>query len=145
MAALLGATLEQAEDACRAAPDGCWIANDNAPGQVVIAGTAEGVETGSVRAKELGVKRATPLNVGGAFHTPLMRTAADALAAELTTVPLSPSVAPVVSNGDAQPYTDADGWTLRSADGSRGAHTEHTVAITANGPLVLTDRSGLEG
>ncbi|MGZ0710651.1 type I methionyl aminopeptidase (plasmid) [Coraliomargarita sp. W4R53] len=39
--------------------------------------------------------------------------------------------------------TDADGWTLRSADGSRGAHSEHTVAITADGPIVLTDRSWL--
>jgi methionyl aminopeptidase len=39
--------------------------------------------------------------------------------------------------------TDADGWTLRSADGSRGAHSEHTVAITADGPVVLTDRSFL--
>jgi methionyl aminopeptidase len=39
-----------------------------------------------------------------------------------------------------QIYTDADGWTLRSADGSRGAHMEHTVAITADGPLVLTAR-----
>ena len=115
MAALLGASLEQAEDACRGAPDGCWIANDNAPGQVVIAGTPDGIETGSARAKELGVKRATPLNVGGAFHTPLMRTAADALAAELPNVPLSPSGAPVVSNGDAQPYTDADGWRSRLA------------------------------
>jgi [acyl-carrier-protein] S-malonyltransferase len=115
MAALLGASLEQAEDACRAAPDGCWIANDNAPGQVVIAGTPDGVETGSARAKELGVKRATALNVGGAFHTPLMRTAADALAAELTNVPLSAPIAPVVSNGDAQAYTDADGWRSRLA------------------------------
>ena len=115
MAALLGASLEQAEEACRAAPDGCWIANDNAPGQVVIAGTPDGVETGSARAKELGVKRATPLNVGGAFHTPLMRTAADMLAAELPNVPLSPPVAPVVSNGDAQPYADADGWCSRLA------------------------------
>jgi methionyl aminopeptidase len=44
-----------------------------------------------------------------------------------------------------QIFTDADGWTLRSADGSRGAHMEHTVAITDDGPLVLTDRSGLEG
>ncbi len=43
-----------------------------------------------------------------------------------------------------QIYTDADGWTLRSADGSRGAHMEHTVAITKDGPLVLTDRTGLE-
>ena len=83
MAALLGATVEQAEDACAAAPDACWVANDNAPGQVVIAGTPDGVDAGSARAKELGVKRATPLNVGGAFHTPLMRDAADALADEL--------------------------------------------------------------
>lgn len=42
-------------------------------------------------------------------------------------------------------YTDADGWTLRSADGSRGAHMEHTVAITKDGPLVLTDRTELGG
>ena len=42
-----------------------------------------------------------------------------------------------------QIFTDADGWTLRSADGSRGAHMEHTIAITDDGPLVLTDRSGL--
>ena len=115
MAALLGASLEQAEEACRAAPDGCWIANDNAPGQVVIAGTPDGVGEGSARAKELGVKRATPLNVGGAFHTPLMRNAAEGLAAELPAVPLSPPVAPVVSNGDAQPYEDADGWHSRLA------------------------------
>lgn len=40
-------------------------------------------------------------------------------------------------------FTDDDGWTLRSVDGSRGAHTEHTVAITANGPVILTDRTGL--
>ena len=40
-------------------------------------------------------------------------------------------------------FTDDDGWTLRSVDGSRGAHTEHTVAITKDGPLVLTDRAGL--
>ncbi|WP_203135356.1 type I methionyl aminopeptidase [Microbacterium sp. JZ31] len=39
--------------------------------------------------------------------------------------------------------TDPDGWTLRSADGSRGAHSEHTIAITEDGPIVLTDRSGL--
>jgi [acyl-carrier-protein] S-malonyltransferase len=115
MAALLGASLEQAEQACRAAPDGCWIANDNAPGQVVIAGTPDGVEEGSAQAKQLGVKRATPLNVGGAFHTPLMRDAADGLAAELPAVPLSPPDAPVVSNGDAQPYEDDDGWRSRLA------------------------------
>jgi [acyl-carrier-protein] S-malonyltransferase len=115
MAALLGASLEQAEEACRAAADRCWIANDNAPGQVVIAGTPDGLEEGSAQAKQLGVKRATPLNVGGAFHTPLMRDAADGLAAELPAVPLSPPAVPVVSNGDAQPYEDADGWRSRLA------------------------------
>jgi [acyl-carrier-protein] S-malonyltransferase len=115
MAALLGASLEQAEEACRAAPERCWIANDNAPGQVVIAGTPAGVEAASAQAKQLGVKRATPLKVGGAFHTPLMRDAADGLAAELSAVPLSRPNAPVVSNGDAQPYDDADGWRSRLA------------------------------
>ncbi|HPZ35327.1 MAG TPA: type I methionyl aminopeptidase, partial [Microbacteriaceae bacterium] len=39
--------------------------------------------------------------------------------------------------------TDKDGWTLRSADGSRGAHTEHTIAVTEDGPIVLTDRAFL--
>jgi [acyl-carrier-protein] S-malonyltransferase len=115
MAALLGASLEQAGAACDAAPHACWIANDNAPGQVVIAGTAEGVDAGSAKAKELGVKRATPLNVGGAFHTPLMRDAAETLGDELPRVPLSKSSAPIVSNDDAQPYDDPDGWRARLA------------------------------
>lgn len=115
MVALLGATPEQAEAACAAAPDGCWVANDNAPGQVVIAGTPDGVEAGAARAKELGVKRATPLNVGGAFHTPLMRPAADALGAELDSVTFTAGTVPVVSNLDARPYADGDGWRDRSA------------------------------
>jgi [acyl-carrier-protein] S-malonyltransferase len=113
MAALLGATTEQAEDACAAAPDGCWVANDNAPGQVVIAGTPDGLAAGSERAKEIGIKRVTPLNVGGAFHTPLMADATAGLAREVTTLVLQPPSAPVVSNDDAQPYTDADGWRDR--------------------------------
>jgi [acyl-carrier-protein] S-malonyltransferase len=114
MAALLGATLEQAEDACGAAPDACWIANDNAPGQVVVAGTPDGVEATTARAKELGVKRAMPLNVGGAFHTPLMRDARDALAKDvLPDVQLSVPDAPIVSNHDGAAYDDADGWRTR--------------------------------
>jgi [acyl-carrier-protein] S-malonyltransferase len=116
MAALLGATLEQALDACRAAPEACWLANDNAPGQVVIAGTPAGVEAASARASDLGVRRVTPLNVGGAFHTPLMRPAADALAAELASVAFRPPVAPVVSNLDAQAYADDTGWRSRTAE-----------------------------
>lgn len=113
MAALLGATVEQAEDACAAAPDACWVANDNAPGQVVIAGTPEGVDAGSARAKEIGVKRATPLNVGGAFHTPLMDDAAVGLVTELAAVRFGAPAAPVISNHDGLPYTDGDGWRDR--------------------------------
>jgi [acyl-carrier-protein] S-malonyltransferase len=116
MAALLGATTEQALDACAAAPDACWLANDNAPGQVVIAGTPAGVDAASARAKELGVRRATPLNVGGAFHTPLMRAAADALTADLAAVTFRPPAAPVVSNLDARAYADDAGWRPRSAE-----------------------------
>ena len=116
MAALLGATLEQAEGACEAAPDACWVANDNAPGQVVIAGTPDGLEVASAQAKELGVKRVTPLNVGGAFHTPLMHDASVGLAGELTAVTFAAPAAPVVSNDDAVAYDDADGWRERLAE-----------------------------
>lgn len=116
MAALLGATVEQAESACAVVPDACWVANDNAPGQVVIAGTAEGVEVTAARAKDLGGCRTLPLNVGGAFHTPLMLEAADALAGELASVSFTAPVAPVASNHDGVAYTDAGGWRERSAE-----------------------------
>ena len=115
MAALLGATLEQAEEACAAAPDACWIANDNAPGQVVIAGTPDGVEAGTARAKDLGIKKVLPLNVGGAFHTPLMLDAAGALARDvLPGVQFRAPSAPVVSNHDGSAYDDDNGgWRDR--------------------------------
>lgn len=116
MAALLGATPEQAEAACAAAGGSCWLANDNAPGQVVVAGTPDGVDRAGRAAKELGVKRALALDVGGAFHTPLMAPAREVLVAALASVPFAPPVAPVVSNGDGEPYTDGDGWRERLAD-----------------------------
>ena len=113
LAALLGATVEQAEDACTASPDSCWVANENAPGQVVIGGTPDGLELASARAKEIGVKRVMPLNVGGAFHTPLMQPAADAFAGDLAAAPFEDTTAPVLSNVDAKPYTDGSGWPAR--------------------------------
>jgi len=116
MAALLGATPLQAHDACTAAPDECWVANDNAPGQVVIAGTPAGVDAASARAKDLGVKRVTPLAVGGAFHTPLMDDAAVGLRVALADVAFSSPTAPVVSNSDATAYRDGDGWRERLAE-----------------------------
>jgi [acyl-carrier-protein] S-malonyltransferase len=113
MAALLGATVEQAEAACSAAADECWLANDNAPGQVVIAGTPDGVDAAVAHAKELGVKRAMPLKVGGAFHTPLMQSASPGLADALASVELRAPRAPIVSNEDATAYDDGDGWRAR--------------------------------
>jgi [acyl-carrier-protein] S-malonyltransferase len=112
MAALLGATVEQAEAVCAAAGD-CWVANDNAPGQVVVAGTPDGIERAIASARDHGVRRAGALNVGGAFHTPLMEPAVGAIAAALDDVALGTPRAPVVSNEDAIAYDDGDGWRAR--------------------------------
>jgi [acyl-carrier-protein] S-malonyltransferase len=116
MAALLGATVEHAEDACTAAPDACWVANDNAPGQVVIAGTPAGLEAATARAKEIGIRRATSLNVGGAFHTPLMDDARAGLVDALAGVRFDAPAAPVVSNHDGAAYHDGDGWRQRLSE-----------------------------
>jgi len=113
MAALMGADGEQVAEACSAAPDECWLANDNAPGQIVIAGTVSGLQQATKAATEAGVRRVIPLTVGGAFHTPLMQDAADGLASVLADVPFATPSAPVVSNADAVPYTDGDGWRTR--------------------------------
>ncbi len=113
MAALLGATTEQAEEACTAAPDACWLANDNAPGQVVIAGTPDGIDVASAHAKSIGIRRVMALSVGGAFHTPLMASACEGLATALDDVVLQTPTAPIVSNDDGASYEDADGWRTR--------------------------------
>jgi [acyl-carrier-protein] S-malonyltransferase len=113
MAAVIGAEEPQVVEACEAAPDECWLANDNAPGQIVIAGTPSGIERASKAAADLGIRRVMPLKVGGAFHTPLMQEAADALAPVLAGITFAAPVAPVVSNTDARPYGGADGWAER--------------------------------
>ena len=118
MAALMGATLEQAEEACQpkaGAARACWVANDNAPGQVVVGGTPEGLEAAGARARRLGVRKVMALNVGGAFHTPLMASARDELEPDLAATDFSAPAWPVVSNVDARPYTDA-AWAPRLAD-----------------------------
>ncbi len=117
MAALIGATIEQAQAAC--GPDGesadatCWVANDNAPGQVVLGGTPEGIEQAIARAPGLGIRRVIPLNVGAAFHTPLMAPAADHLTPFLAATHFAAPTAAVVANTDAAPYDGADGWPVR--------------------------------
>ena len=118
MAALMGASLDQAEKACLPT-DGvdraCWVANDNAPGQVVVGGTPEGLEAAADRARSLGVRKVLALNVGGAFHTPLMASARDELETQLTATAFASPDHAVVSNVDARPYSD-DAWPPRLAD-----------------------------
>src|SRR5262245_48079570 len=72
MAAVLGLDDEHVEVACRRTDSDVWVANFNAPGQVVIAGSADGVSAASGVAKDLGAKKVMPLQVSGAFHTPFM-------------------------------------------------------------------------
>jgi [acyl-carrier-protein] S-malonyltransferase len=108
MAALVGANVHTADRVC--ADIDVWIANDNAPGQVVIAGTAEGLEQATVRAKTLGVRRVIPLAVGHAFHTPLLSDAASALRPLLDTLSFHEGDAPVVANTDALAHTDPACW-----------------------------------
>jgi len=113
MAALLGADEAQAEAAVAAAPDTCWLANDNAPGQLVIAGTEAGLAAATEAARAVGVRKVVRLDVNGAFHTPLMQSAADDLAATLADIDFTPPTAPIVSNANATGHTDSDGWRTR--------------------------------
>ena len=114
MAALMGATYDQAADLCSTAAD-CWVANDNGGGQVVIAGTSSGIARATAASKDAGIKRVIPLNVGGAFHTPLMSDAADALAPLLAQLPFQSTSTPIACNTDASLVRDGAEWPQRLA------------------------------
>jgi [acyl-carrier-protein] S-malonyltransferase len=107
MAAVLGLKPAGVAGAC-AGVEGAWVANDNAPGQVVVAGTFEGVTTAGEAAKAAGAKRVVALAVGGAFHTPLMAPAQEPLDAALAAAIFGPADLPVVTNLDAAAHRD--GW-----------------------------------
>lgn len=109
MAALVGTDLDIAARVVEGL-DGVWIANDNAPGQVVIAGTPAGLDAAAERARELGVRRVMPLDVGHAFHTPLLADAAEALQPLLDATTFREPAAPIVSNTDALGHTDPACW-----------------------------------
>ena len=112
MSALLGAEIEQAEDLareCAAAAGGvCVVANDNAPGQVVISGTKDAIDKAPEIAKAKGIKRAMALNVSAPFHCPLMQPAADAMAEALGIAEIVAPRAPLVANVTARPVLDPD-------------------------------------
>ena len=87
---------------------GCFIANDNSLGQIVISGAVENIEKACVKAKEMGAKRALPLNVAGAFHSPLMQSAADEMKAVFAVTDFNIPIIPIISNVLAGPVSDAE-------------------------------------
>lgn len=110
MAALLGASFEQAEAvvAIGAKVGDCQIANDNAPGQIVISGEKAAVEAAAAGAKDEGIKKAVLLPVSAPFHCALMQPAADAMAEALADVDVNLPAVPVVNNVKASAVTDPD-------------------------------------
>lgn len=110
MSAILGLDDELVEVACRRADSDVWVANFNAPGQIVIAGSAEGVARAVDIAKELGAKKAMPLPVSGAFHTPFMTPARERLREAIAAAKPRDTEVPVVSNVDAIGHDHGDEW-----------------------------------
>lgn len=110
MAAVMGADDDAVEAACERVEGEVWIANFNAPGQVVIAGTPDAVAEAGRIAKELGARKIVPFPVAGAFHTDLMAPARPRLRKALAgTTFLDPEV-PVVANVDARAHQEAGQW-----------------------------------
>jgi len=110
MAAILGLDDELVESACHRVDDDVWVANYNAPGQVVIAGSPAGIEAASEIAKEIGAKRAMTLPVSGAFHTPYMEPARDRLREAIESVEFRSPDHPVYANVDAIGHEIAGDW-----------------------------------
>jgi [acyl-carrier-protein] S-malonyltransferase len=109
MAAILGLDDATVERICQEITDRGHVvvaANYNCPGQLVISGSAEGVAQACEALKAAGAKRALPLPVGGAFHSPLMQSAAAALAEAIEKTTFGPARCPVYQNVDALPHTD---------------------------------------
>jgi [acyl-carrier-protein] S-malonyltransferase len=128
MSAVLGLEDDDADAACRRADGDVWVANFNAPGQVVIAGNDEALVRAAEAAKALGAKRVMSLPVGGAFHTPFMAPARDDLRKAIAAATLRDPDVPVVANVDARPHLDADEWaTLLSAQLVSPVRWRHSV------------------
>lgn len=108
MAAIIGLPDEKVEEICASVSGVCVPANYNSPGQVVISGTFEAIEEAVAKFKEAGAKRALPLKVGGAFHSPLMEPARAELAKAIEEANFAKPICPIYQDVDALPHTDAN-------------------------------------
>ena len=106
MAAIIGLDDEIIEKTCAEISEVVVPANYNCPGQLVISGSMEGIEKACAALKAAGAKRALPLKVGGAFHSPLMEPARVELAAAIEKTNIKSPVCPIYQNVNAQPMTD---------------------------------------
>ena len=133
MAAILGLSLEEVEDII--APHGAEIANDNAPGQVVISGYAAAVDAACAAAKEAGVKRALKLEVSAPFHCSLMKSAQEQMAEALEGANIAAPQAPVFSNVTATQTSSPDDIrrTLTAQVTGRVRWTESVQAMITDG------------
>lgn len=107
MAAVLALADDRVREICETI-DGVVAANFNCPGQVVISGTAEGIDRACVIFKEQGAKRAIKLPVGGAFHSPLMAPAGERLKAAILATEFHAPICPIYQNVTASPVTDPE-------------------------------------
>jgi [acyl-carrier-protein] S-malonyltransferase len=106
MAALIGGEESRIRELAEAT--GVDVANLNAPGQIVISGTSAGIDAAVAQAKDFGIRRAIKLNVAGAYHSRLMTTAQEKLAAELSGTAITTPAIPVVANFTAAPVSSVD-------------------------------------
>ena len=108
MAAIIGLPDEKVEEICATIDGICVPANYNCPGQVVISGEIAAIEAACEKFKEAGARRALPLKVGGAFHSPLMEPARAELAEAIEAADFSAPVCPIYQDVDAKPHTDPE-------------------------------------
>jgi len=106
MAAIIGLPDEKVEEICATIDGVCVPANYNCPGQVVISGEIAAIEAACEKFKEAGARRALPLKVGGAFHSPLMEPARAELAEAIEAADFSAPRCPIYQDVDAKPHTD---------------------------------------
>jgi [acyl-carrier-protein] S-malonyltransferase len=125
MAAILGLDDFTVEDICQRQTDVVVPANYNCPGQLVISGSMAGVDAACKKMTEAGAKRALKLNVGGAFHSPLMEAARVELEAAIVSTEFKEPICPVYQNIDAKPYTDVN-------------HIRHNLIAQLTGPVRWT-------